>query len=573
VTNTSLRWNKEILGKTRVTHWPRFIFKGLLQKQFGKNIYTKILFSNMTVFVVILIAMIMFSSFVVKQVTYNQLQQDLLHRAKRIDLVLLQLTDQIRERKAPGGVSEQDGIDFELARKDWEKAQNLFLAGIINKKEYDNFKTAYKKAVALQTRAQTRNKQNLLKLLADFFNARRITVFSRTGDIIGTSAEQEVAPGSKVEEKYFKTLNKDDIVITRAVDRETKRFAFIAVIPLRNNQNAIENGILLEMKPPNIDFALSRMYLYSIIAGMFVLIVIIFISIYQAMSISRPISRLATTVAEISQEYNVLNVEDQPLEEINTLAGQLNKLAARLKKIQTENNRTEEERSRLFTEISHELRTPLTSIQGFVEAIRDGMVQDKALLERYLDTIYTQTVHITRLVDDILALGRLESGNITVEKQPLDLITLAQSVITSFEAEANNRNILLLLEKKTENAIVIGDVDRMEQVIRNLLKNAIKATENGAIKICVDVRQVEVILTIKDNGIGIAPEDLPHIWERFYRVKNQRNSHVQEKGSGLGLVIVKKLVQLQGGNINVESQLGKGTTFSISFPSFDQKYW
>lgn len=108
----------------------------------------------------------------------------------------------------------------------------------------------------------------------------------------------------------------------------------------------------------------------------------------------------------------------------------------------------EEERARLFAEISHELRTPLTSVQGFVEAIRDGMVQDEALQEKYLETIYTQTVHITRLVDDILSLSRLESGNITVEKLPVDLIALAQGVVMSMEGLANSKNISMVLEKK-----------------------------------------------------------------------------------------------------------------------------
>jgi Signal transduction histidine kinase len=573
VKNLDLWQDKErFRGQARTAY--RFIFKGLLQKQFNKNIYTKILLSNVTVSVVSLIAMMLFASFIVKQATHDQLQQDLLRKANRVNFALLQLT----EKEAPSDASEQAGIDLETARQEWKKSQILFRTGVISKKEYDNAAivyrrttAAYQKATALQIKDQARAKHDLLKFLADLFNARRITVFDRTGNIIGLSAEQEMAPGSKVEGKFIQALNRGEITITPAVDRETRRSTFNVVVPMGNNQNAAKNGILLEMRPPTIDFALSKMHLYLVIGGMAILVVIIFNSIYLSMSISRPISRLATSVAEISRG-DVSSIEDQPLDEINVLTGQLNKLAVRMKKIQTESSKMEEERARLFTEISHELRTPLTSIQGFVEAIRDGMVQDKALLERYLDTIYTQTVHITRLVDDLLALGRLESGNITVEKQPLDLITLVQTVITSFEAEANSKNTLLLLEKKTKNAIVIGDVDRMEQIIRNLLKNGIKATENGIIRICVDVRQGEAVLTIKDNGIGIAAEDLPHIWDRFYGVKNQRGSRMQEKGSGLGLVIVKKLVQLQGGSINVESQLGKGTIFHISFPSFDQRH-
>lgn len=242
-----------------------------------------------------------------------------------------------------------------------------------------------------------------------------------------------------------------------------------------------------------------------------------------------------------------------------------------MREMHAESRRMEEEKAQLFAEISHELRTPLTAVQGFVEAIRDGMVQDEALLKRYLDTIYTQTIHITRLVDDILALSRLESGDVTVEKLPVDLVPLTWGVVISMEAMADSKNTSILFEKKTENAVVLGDVDRMEQIIRNLLKNAVRATENGTVRVGVEVRQGKVVLIIEDDGIGIAPEDLPHIWDRFYQVKNQRGGYLQEKGSGLGLAIVKKLVQLQDGSIDVTSKLGEGTTFTVYFPSYNRK--
>ncbi|MFX0561193.1 ATP-binding protein [Tepidibacillus infernus] len=499
------------------------IIKRILLEQFNKNLYTRILFTNVTVFIFALIAVTMFSVFVVKQVTYDQIQQELLRKAKRVNFALLQQKEQAWETPA-----------------------------------------------SKQTSGQSDAQQDLLKFLADSFDAR-ITVFDKQGKILGTSAEQEVVPGSKVNAKFIEILTRGETEVTRTMDKETGELTFVAVVPMGNNEDAIENGILLETKPTNLDLALNKMRFYLVIGAIVILVIIIIVSVYLAMYISRPISRLATTVAEISRGSYVFNADDQPLDEINVLANQLNKLTVRLQKIQGESYRMEEERARLFAEISHELRTPLTSVQGFVEAIRDGMVQDEALQEKYLNTIYTQTVHITRLVDDILSLSRLESGNITVEKLPVDLIALAQGVVMSMEGLANSKNISMVLEKKTENAIMVGDVDRMEQIIRNLLKNAVRATENGTIRVSVESRQDEVILTIEDNGIGIPPDDLPHIWDRFYRVKNQRNSNMQEKGTGLGLVIVKKLVQLQGGKIDVASQLGKGTTFIISFPSFTSK--
>lgn len=497
-------------------------FRCSLQEQYNKNIYTRILFTNVTVFVAGLVALMIFSGFMVKQVTYDHVQQDLLRKAKRVNFALLRQTD-------PMGWSSPDG----------------------------------------QSGDQGQGRQDLLKFLADTFDTR-ITVFSKEAGILYTSANQEVVPGSKVNTKFVEIVGRGETAVVQTVDRESGQLAFFAVIPMGNNESPTENGILLEAKPSNIDLALNKVRLYLFIGGMVILLIIIIVSVYLAMHISRPISRLATTVAEISRESDILSVEDQPLDEINVLAGQLNKLVVRLQKMQSESRRVEEERARLFGEISHELRTPLTSVQGFVEAIRDGMVQDEALLKQYLDTIYTQTLHINRLVDDILALSRLESGTITVEKLPVDLVALVQGIAMSMEALAGSRNTAIVLVKKTEDAIVLGDVDRIEQIIRNLLKNAIRATENGAIEVGIETRQEEVILTIKDNGIGMSPEDLPHIWDRFYRVRNQRDSHAQEKGSGLGLVIVKKLVQLQGGSIDVTSQLGKGTTFNISFPSFEQ---
>ncbi len=494
----------------------------LLREQFNKNIYTRILFTNVTAFVVGLIALIMFSSFVVKQITYEQVQQELSRKARRVNFALTQQMDQVWGT-ATGGQSGES----------------------------------------------SQGRQDLLKFLSDIFDVR-IMIFDRDGNITGTSEEQEIVPGSKIEEKFFKLLARGETTVTRALDRETGRLIFAAVVPMGNNKDAIENGILLETKPSNLDLSLNKMRLYQLVGGMVILVVLIIVSVYLATHISRPISRLAATVGEISRGNDVFSIEDQPLDEINVLANQINKLALRLQKIQVESSRMEEDRSRLFAEISHELRTPLTAVQGFVEAIRDGMVQDEALLERYLDTIYTQTLHITRLVDDILALSRLESGTIAVEKLPVDLSALAEGVAVAMEGLACSKGNSILLEKKAEKAIVIGDVDRMEQIIRNLVKNAIWATENGFIRIGVEERQGEVLLTVEDNGVGIPPDELPHIWDRFYRVENQRGSQIQEKGTGLGLVIVKKLIQLQGGKIDVVSQLGKGTVFTISFPSYTE---
>jgi len=470
-------------------------------------------------FAIGLVALLLFTSLIVKQITYDQVQQDLLRKAKRVNFALMQ-----------------------------QKSHNWGADG------------------TRQTGALPANEQELLRFLADSFDAK-ITVFDKEGNVTGTSVEQDIVPGSKVDPAYTAMLGKGETSTGCSFDRQTGAFVFRAVVPGGNDKDAIESGILLETSQSNLDVALGRMRLYLVSGGMLILVMIIIVSVYLAMYISKPISRLATAVADVSKGSDAFNVEGQVLDEINVLTGQLGKLMARLQSIQVESRRMEEERASMFAEISHELRTPLTAVQGFVEAIRDGMVQDEILKKKYLDTIYAQTMHITRLVDDILILSRLESGNTSVEKLPVDLNALAHGVATSMETLARGKNTTILLSNVTENAIVLGDVDRMEQIIRNLVRNAIQATENGTIRIGVETREAEVVLTIADDGIGIAPDDLSHIWDRFYQVKNHRGAHFVEKGSGLGLVIVKKLVQLQNGKIDVVSQLGKGTTFRIVFPA------
>jgi HAMP domain-containing protein len=451
--STYLKKAKGKIGSI-IRNVPRFCHKTkkLVIEQFNKNIYTRILFTNVIFFVIVLAVLATLSNFAVKQATYDQVQQELLRKAKRVNFALLQ-----------------------QPAKEWSATSETY------------------------TEEEIRSRQETLKLLADIFDTR-ITVFDIEGNILSTSAEQELVPGSKVDEKLVKVISNGETKISQAVDEETGQQVFVVTVPMGNNKDKIENGILLEAKPANLDLALSKNRLYLVIGGIVALVVIIFVSVYLAFHISQPISRLTTTVTEISRGSFVLSDEKQPLDEINVLAGQLNKLTIRMQEKQAESRRMDLERARLFAETSHELRTPLTAIQGFVEAIRDGMVQNEVLMRRYLDTIYTQTVHITRLVDDIMILSRLESGNITVEKAPIDLLALVKGVVTSMEAVAYSRNNSILVENKTEKAIVIGDIDRMEQIIRNLLKNAIIATEDGNIRVSVEAGTDEVTLIVPDHN-------------------------------------------------------------------------
>ncbi|MCR6544528.1 sensor histidine kinase [Dehalobacterium formicoaceticum] len=487
-----------------------------LSQQYNKNIYTRILFTNVVVFTIALFVLINFANFIVTHSVYDQVQQDLLRKSKRVNYALT-----------------NKNISAE------PKSGNQFA-----------------------------NEKELLRFLADSFNIK-IIIFDKDGTILSTSEEQELVPLSKIDAKYTEMLISGETKVARITDKETGQLTFTASIPMGNvedTEHTVEKGIFLESKPANLDASLNKMRLLMLLGGIIVLIFIIFISLYLANRISRPISRLVTSLAEFNGGNYVISDENKSFDEINDLADQIKKLTVNLEEIQSKSNKYEEERTRLFAEISHELRTPLTAVQGFTEAIRDDVVEDEMLQKKYLDMIYDQTIHINRLVDDILSLSRIESGDVTVGKLPLDLVALAHGVIMSMEDLANNNNTTITFNKNSDDAIMIGDVDRMEQIIRNLLKNAINATENGNIKVTIDSNESDILFSIEDTGVGISPEELPHIWDRFYRAKHQRNTDLEVKGTGLGLVIVNKLVKLQDGKIDVESQLGKGTIFRLSFP-------
>lgn len=494
-------------------------FKRFLFKQFNKNIYTRILFINIVCFVISFIALTTFYDFSVKQITYKQIQQELMQKAKRVNYALLQ-------------------------QENWES--------LIHSKSNDgNFdKTQYEQ----------------IKFLSDIFDVK-VTIFDKLGNIVVTSAQQEIVPGAEVDKNFTEIISSGETLTTKVTDPETNELTFIAAVPMGDSKDIIINGILLEFTPSKLDHNIASMRLYLMLTGIFLLIIIIFISVSQAMHISKPISQLSTYMADLNNGNYVKQENRIALDEIKTLTGQFNKLVQKMQNIQEQNQNIEEEKTKLFADISHELRTPLTTVQGFVEAIQDGVIKDKDLVDKYIEIIYTQTIHINRLIDDMLQLSRLESGTMRLEKIPLNLTTVAYNVVESMENVAQSMNINITFEKNKNQIMIMGDIDKIEQILKNLIQNAINASENGTIKIKVETFKDEVILSIKDNGVGIPNEDLPHIWERFYQSKAQRSNTKSKQGSGLGLSIVKHLVQLHEGKIEVESQLGIGTTFYIRFPA------
>ena len=231
----------------------------------------------------------------------------------------------------------------------------------------------------------------------------------------------------------------------------------------------------------------------------------------------------------------------------------------------TQIDRLEVVRQEFLSNISHELRTPLTSILAFVETLEDGGIDDKENNLHFLSVIRRNAERMHSLIADILELSLIESGNVTVSIREIRLGAAVHDVFTALSAKAKEREVILRNEVP-ESAIIFADSVRLEQMLVNLIDNAIKFNrQGGSVTVSYDQVAGRDVISVADTGEGILPEHSQRIFERFYRADRTRSREIG--GTGLGLAIVKHLARLHGGEVAVNSSLGSGTTFRIELPS------
>lgn len=231
----------------------------------------------------------------------------------------------------------------------------------------------------------------------------------------------------------------------------------------------------------------------------------------------------------------------------------------------TELRRLESIRRDFVTNVSHELKTPITAIRGLVETLIDDPAASQEVRDRFLGRIHSQSLRLSSLVTDLLALSRVESGNSSGEQVPLDLRSPAALAADALQPTAESRNVTLHVNLGSEPVPVRGDAESLRQVVTNLLDNALKYTPGeGRIDLTIRVRGGEAMLEVRDTGIGIEPRHQERIFERFYRVDKARSRELG--GTGLGLSIVKHVALSHRGRVAVESTPGRGSTFRIHLP-------
>ena len=281
----------------------------------------------------------------------------------------------------------------------------------------------------------------------------------------------------------------------------------------------------------------------------------LFLGVFLARTLTRPLRELTSAIRAIAKGELEQQVPVRSQDELGTLAASFNLMSADLA-------RANQLRRQMTADIAHDLRTPLAVMSGYIESLRDGVLEPS---RARFDVMYDEAQHLTRLVEDLRTLSLADAGELTLSRQPTLPQALLERSAAAFGHYADQKNVALHIQAGAHLPEINVDPERMTQVLSNLVSNALRYTPDGGRIVLSAQRQADaVLLEVQDSGAGMAPGALPRIFDRFYRVDEARQAQAGE--SGLGLAIAKSIVELHGGAITVKSALGQGTTFTIALP-------
>lgn len=381
---------------------------------------------------------------------------------------------------------------------------------------------------ARQKRGYMGGNNYFLPMLDNF----EIVVVDTNGVVIGDTESQLLGESAKDISGLKESLEVDGVKIGEMIVYRGKTIGFLT----------IEQQFIKSMN--------TSIILSTIIA----VIIAVIIGIFISGKITKPLEKLMIGIKHISRGDTSYRVKVDTRDEFHKLANAFNDMSQKIQQ-------NEEVRRSLVADVAHELRTPLSILGGRLESIQEGVLEPS---QEVIVQLNDEVFRLSRLVDDLQQLGLAEAGKLPLNKRLVNLNDLIQKVIYHFSwlAEEKNINIKLI---STDDIIINVDPDRITQVIINILGNALRhSPENEEVELLIDRENNDVVIKIEDNGQGIDPEQLPYIFERFYRTDSSRSR--DQGGTGLGLSIAKGFVEAHGGTILVESEKGNGTAFIISLP-------
>ena len=286
---------------------------------------------------------------------------------------------------------------------------------------------------------------------------------------------------------------------------------------------------------------------------------------FLSSTVTERISLLKGAAEKLSQGDLETRVPIQGRDEVSALAVTFNQMAEQLQAADRKQRELESLRRDLIVWVSHDLQTPLTSMRAILEALSDGIVDDPETVKRYLNTAQRDVRSLSALIDDLFQMAQLDAGGFPLHRAQVSLNDLVSDTLESFTELAKQQGITLEGQVESDVDPVFMDTQAIGRVLNNLIGNALRHTPpEGRVSVWVRRTDVRVEVTVSDTGEGIRDEEIPHIFERFYRSEKSRSR--ETGGAGLGLAIARGIIHAHGGDIRVESKLGKGTQFTFHIP-------
>ena len=385
-----------------------------------------------------------------------------------------------------------------------------------------------------------------------------ITLIDFQGQILGSVGGDLSA--SKIEIALDRVLDRDTYGVPFTFESGNSHYRVLA-LELPSRVGIVIASISLE----DVDDSIARLQYLMLLIGVATMILIIVLS-RRAITISlKPLAAVESTAEAIAEGNLSARLPiAKPETEVGRLVGSLNQMLTRIEDSFAVRVKSEERLRRFVADASHELRTPLTAIRGFAELHRQGAVTGEEKTRELIGRIEDESIRMGTLVEDLLLLARLDQSP-EIEREPVNLNELIHSASESARASSPEHQISLVLPE--EELFILGDRNRIFQVVANLLENARNHTPAGSsIQVSLTESEDEIKIEVADNGPGIEKHDLERIFERFYRADSSRTRTRKSEGSGLGLSIVKAVMQAHGGDVTVDSTMGVGSTFTLHFP-------
>ncbi|HEY3367073.1 MAG TPA: HAMP domain-containing sensor histidine kinase [Symbiobacteriaceae bacterium] len=330
----------------------------------------------------------------------------------------------------------------------------------------------------------------------------------------------------------------------------------VVAVPVFRN-GAVDGAVLLSPNLDTVRQAQQEIARFTLYGAAVAALVVAIISFYISRSIAYPVTRVSNAARAVAQGDFSSRVDWRSKDEIGQLTESFNEMAAEL-------DRLELARRDLMSTVSHELKGPLARISGFLEAINDGIGGQEAKRQHF-EIVRREVGRLTRLVNDLLDFSRLEAGRLKLHPIACDLSPYITRAAEVFEAPAAAADVLLAVSVPPLLPIVDCEPERVEQGIANLLENALSFTpRGGTVSLSAREEAGELVVEVQDTGPGIPEAELSHVWERFYKHDQARTP--DRRGFGLGLTIVKQLIELQGGQVFVSSEVGAGSRFGFRLP-------